>query len=278
MNSEKNRKYEIELKFHFDVTNFNCKSSGLDSSSFPLTNFDLHSFEKATTMKIFSFVLLGVASTTVSAFAPCLESSRQATTALGVERRNFISSAVVAAGSTLLSAPPAAFAAEDAFGVYKNEKCGFQINVPSGWVKTIQELPNRNPLTLYIDPDSDNKTLMFIALNDVRDDFTSLGSFGSVDQVAQAVILPGGEIKGNTDTTSKMLVAESKNNAYYFDYTTKVADLEEQHYRTIFSLVPGATGGAGSVLVTLTVQTTVSRYDNLKPTFDKVIESYGKMK
>jgi hypothetical protein len=42
-------------------------------------------------------------------------------------------------------------------------------------------------------------------------------------------------------------------------------------------LVQGATGGAGSVLVTITIQTTEDRYEMQKDMFDKVIDSYGKI-
>lgn len=93
-------------------------------------------------------------------------------------------------------------------------------------------------------------------------------------QVAQATILPKSTLAGITDITSKMLNAESKKQAYFFDYVTKVPEQPETHFRTIFSLATGAAGGLGNVLVSITAQTPEANYETMKPLFDKVIESY----
>ena len=61
----------------------------------------------------------------------------------------------------------------------------FSFKVPTGWEKSIQSLPDRRKIVLYIKPGSDQKTLVFIAYTPVRSDFTSLGSFGSVDEVSR---------------------------------------------------------------------------------------------
>jgi hypothetical protein len=50
------------------------------------------------------------------------------------------------------------------------------------------------------------------------------------------------------------------------------------HFRTIFTLQQGATGGAGAVLVTVTAQTPEKRYGELQSMFDQVMDSYGKSK
>ena len=62
------------------------------------------------------------------------------------------------------------------------------INVPSEWVKTEQTLPDRRKIILYFKPESNQKTLMFIAYTPTRDDFTSLGSFG-VRLIAMLLVL-----------------------------------------------------------------------------------------
>jgi hypothetical protein len=51
--------------------------------------------------------------------------------------------------------------------------------------------------------------------------------------------------------------------------------IRQTHYRAIFSMAMGATGGAGNVLVTLTVQTPEARYAEMKPVFDEIINSYA---
>jgi hypothetical protein len=158
---------------------------------------------------------------------------------------------------------------------YEDTARKFSIDVPSDWTQTVQSLPDRRKIILYIKPDSDQKTLMFLAFSPVRDDFTSLSSFGSVDEVAQATILPKGELAGVTGVESEMLSATTVKQAYMFDYTQKVPNQPQTHFRTIFSLATGATGGAGNVLVTITAQTPESEYNSVKPLFDEIIKSYN---
>lgn len=125
-----------------------------------------------------------------------------------------------------------------------------------------------------------------------------------LQQVAESVILPRGELVGGEPIPSELISSESKKNAYFFDYKVtppgqpEVRDnalgslalfvgsqltlppvthsFFQTHYRAIFALAQGATGGAGSILVTLTIQTPESRYKELKPIIDKMVDSYGK--
>ena len=89
-------------------------------------------------------------------------------------------------------------------------------------------------------------------------------------------MLPRGKIQGEK-TESTLISAETKKSAYYFDYTVKPTDQPETHFRAIFTLALGATGGAGNVLVTLTAQTPEYRYKEMKPVIDNIIESYGRI-
>ena len=103
----------------------------------------------------------------------------------GLHRRNFLAAAAAAPCSlgVLSSSPKVASAAEELV-YYKDEECKFSIKVPVSWERSIQTLPDRRKLVLYIKPNSDQKTLVFFAYTPVRADFTSLGSFGSVDEVS----------------------------------------------------------------------------------------------
>ncbi len=94
-------------------------------------------------------------------------------------RRGFASSvASVVAGSSTLWIDPSEGRAEVPLAPYEDTNCKFKIDVPSEWVKTEQTLPDRRKIVLYFKPESNQKTLMFIAYTPTRDDFTSLGSFG----------------------------------------------------------------------------------------------------
>ena len=77
-----------------------------------------------------------------------------------------------------------------------------------------------------------------------------------------------------------MLSASAEKQAYFFDYRQAANQLPLTHFRTIFTLQQGATGGAGAVLVTVTAQTPETRYvgEDLQSLFDQVIDSYGKNK
>lgn len=248
-------------------------------------------------MKIQSIILLSICTAKTAAFAafgtqPRISGKTTATMTTtrmhatksdleGQQRRDFLNlipAALITATAT--AASPFSASANDSYSMYTDETAGFEVKTPSGWQKSEQSLPDRRKIILFVndnDASSTNKDLMFIAYTPVRDDFTTLSSFGSVDQVGQMTILPKGQIMGE-NSESKMLNSESKKNSYYFDYVTKTTDQPKRHFKTIFTLIQGGTGGAGSVLVTITVQTTDDRYEALKGTFDEVIESYGKIK
>ena len=143
-----------------------------------------------------------------------------------ISRRNvFASSASVAAtgfSSSLLIDLSSIAPANAADGVassspttptlnnYKDEACKFSIDVPSDWIKNENTLPDRRKIDIYFKPDSDQKTLMFIAYTPVRSDFTTLGSFGSVDEVGQSTILPKSDLMGKDGVDATMLSAVAK--------------------------------------------------------------------
>lgn len=109
----------------------------------------------------------------------------------GSSRRSFLATTGAAPYSIglLTSSPKVVSAAEDLID-YKDDELKFSIKVPAGWEKSVQSLPDRRELVLYIKPNSDQKTLVFFAYTPVRADFTSLGSFGSVDEVGEQCSRP----------------------------------------------------------------------------------------
>lgn len=224
-------------------------------------------------------------------------------------RRSFFARSLTAtlAGASILSStasfPAISYAAESSTKLepYEDSDFGFRLQVPSSWENTEQKLSGRRKGIFFTDPNSKDattdtiETLAFIAYTPLRDDFTSLASFGSVDNVAQTTIMPKGDLAGQDDTGSKMLSAVSKNNAYYFDYVATpvvptepgtssssgaavlTKTLKPQHFRTIFTML-SLKGAAGLTLVTITLQTSEERYGDVKSIFDQVIDSYGKIK
>ena len=209
----------------------------------------------------------------------CKPSSASATT----DRRGWMhgvasaATAAIVGGSTL---PLAAFAelSTSKLTLFEDAKNGFAMKVPQDWIQSERTLPDRRTIRFWADP-ADTQTFVFVAYTPVRDDFTSLGSFGSVESVADQTILPKGELAGVENIESKMVAAVSERQAYFFDYQQRVPNVQPMtHFRTIFTLQPGATGGAGSILVTITAQTPEERYAFLKPMFDDMMESFNKIK
>ena len=189
-----------------------------------------------------------------------------------------VASAASAAWVGNVAFPQAAMAETTKLTDFTDAKNGFEIKVPADWVASERTLPDRRMIRFWADP-TDTQTFVFIAYTAVRDDFTSLGSFGSVETVADQTILPKGELAGVSPIESKMLAAVSDRQAYFFDYQQAVPDVQPMtHFRTIFTLQQGATGGAGSVLVTITAQTPEAKYGTLKPMFDDIMASFGKIK
>ena len=219
-----------------------------------------------------------------------------------LSRRNVLAQSIAAAASTTMF--PFVSNADTSSPLklesYVDEDYGFKLSIPSSFTSTVQKLSGRRKAVFFTDENAKDSisgnidTLGFIAYTPMRDDFTSLSSFGSVEEVGQSTILPKSELAGNKED-SKMLSAVSKNNAYYFDYVAKpivatdpgstasksgqlTKELETVHFRTIFTLLPLKTdvNTAGLTLVTITFQTTESKYSSLKASFDEIISSFGK--
>lgn len=187
-------------------------------------------------------------------------------------RRQWLLGASAAAFGYFTSCPTA-FAAD--LETFSDSAHGFSLQIPSKWQASTKELFDRRRLLVWTDPD-DAAVAVFIAYTPVRDDYTSLGSFGSVDQVAAQTILPKGKIMDpNSDVSATMLSAVSQKQAYIFDYKQKVESLQpETHFRTIFTLKRAGPGAAGSILVTITAQAPEARYSAVKGTLDTIIDSY----
>ena len=65
----------------------------------------------------------------------------------------------------------------------------------------------------------------------VQPDYTSLGSFGSIDNVAATVLPPA-------DFPSEMLEMASKKGSYVFDYTITAPGEPKRHLKTAYNMTP----------------------------------------
>jgi hypothetical protein len=173
------------------------------------------------------------------------------------------------------------------YQTYNDEKYGFSITIPTTWNKMneVTSLGDRRSIVVYTDPTIPS-TSIIIVYTPIRDDYTSLNSFGSVDQVATQTILPKSTLfDEDSNVVAQMLSATSTKQSYIFDYIQQIPQQQQPltHYRTIFTLcTPKAdqVSSAGATLVTITLQTPESEYTTntattrTKDMFDTIIDSY----
>lgn len=208
-------------------------------------------------------------------------------TAPVVKRRDFIFPLFSAASSVCILPLAAASVSPADLRPYQDQNCRFEILVPNSWKQKEFQLPDRRKIVLLTADNEENvpekeKTVMFIAYTPVRDDYTSLSAFGTVEQVGQMTILPKGGVlpldSEQQQPESKLLEATSRQNTYLFDYLIKIpGDLSAVHHRALFYLAQGATGGAGSILVTMNLQIPEEKYVVLKPKIDLMFNSFTKI-
>lgn len=121
--------------------------------------------------------------------------------------------------------------------------------VPPDWTQlsdTTSAVSGGRRLVVYSSP-TDADFNCFLLLTPVRGDYTSLGSFGTLDSV-QDTIIPRGE-----DIDSKLISSSSSSGRYTYEYTILVPGQPRRHLKTIFSL-------AADNIVTFNVQTREETY------------------
>ena len=104
-------------------------------------------------------------------------------------------------------------------------------------------------IIVYSDPNNAD-TNAFLLLTPVRGDYTSLGSFGTLDSVQDTIIPSGPNI------VTDVLTAKTSPGRYNYEYTIEVPDQPKRHLNTIFALT-------ADTIVTFTTQATASDYDGV---------------
>ena len=107
-------------------------------------------------------------------------------------------------------------------------KATFQ--VPSDWVKLSGDVTDGRKMALYADP-ANADTNAFALITPIRGDYTSLGSFGSVETVLETV-MPGAD-----GISYEVIKAEAQSGKYVYEYTVQVPDQPKRHLTTIFMVV-----------------------------------------
>ena len=103
-------------------------------------------------------------------------------------------------------------------------------SVPSDWVKLSGDPGGGRKMELYADPNNAD-TNAFALITPVRGDYTSLGSFGSVE-VVQDTVMPKAE-----DITYDVIKSEAQTGKYVYEYIVQVPEQPKRHLTTIFMVV-----------------------------------------
>lgn len=137
--------------------------------------------------------------------------------------------------------------------------------VPEDWKKlsdTTAAVSGGRRLVVYASP-TDNDFNCFLLLTPIRGDYTSLGSFGTLDSV-QDTVIPRGE-----GIDSQLIKSSSSTGKYTYEYTLGVPDQPKRRLKTVFSLM-------SDTIVSFTVQSLEENYTpSVGTTSDGIISTFA---
>jgi len=199
--------------------------------------------------------------------APVIPSSASGAS---LTRRAILAPAVAAA---LLPVRPAR---AESLETYTDSRYGVSFDVPAGWTAVPNQLADGRRLVVASDP-KDASNNVFIAFTPIRPDYSSLGSFGTIDFVANTVLPQCGDLsyacsfKQGDDIDAKMLSQSTIKGNYVYDYSIEIKGGPKRRLQSLFTV---QADGGSSILVGLSAQSLDSNYGALASTFKDVINSY----
>lgn len=174
---------------------------------------------------------------------------------------------------------PSPALAADALEQHTTGSYKVTFGAPTGWPVTEQELQGSRYLYIATDPAEPDSANVVLTFQPLGADYTSLGSFGTQQLVGNSLMpqcadASGGGCTLETDGIEGKMIGQSVvKGAYAYDYTIEQTGQKPRHLRTLFAVQTEE--GRGRRLVTLTAQCYESKYAELKPLFEKVLESYS---
>ena len=132
-------------------------------------------------------------------------------------------------------------------------------SVPADWVKLSGDPGGGRKMELYADPNNAD-TNAFALITPVRGDYTSLGSFGSVE-VVQDTVMPKAE-----DITYDVIKSEAQTGKYVYEYIVQVPEQPKRHLTTIFMVV-------SDCIVTFNFQAKQEDYNGDVPSLAKSVSA-----
>lgn len=142
-------------------------------------------------------------------------------------------------------------------------------HVPKAWERTDTTIGTNNldPRRIVVFKDPNSQANVFIAYTPVQPDFTTLGAFGSILDVAKTIVPKGRGVE------SKLLKYEGRKGAYYYDYVIQPDGQPKRHLTTLFALI--TISGTGECLATYTTSCLEDQWAALEPVYEKITNSFS---
>lgn len=165
------------------------------------------------------------------------------------------------------AAAPAVAPAAAADAAVTDEQIGFAYTPPpaSEFTRVDTAISGGRRLTVYTHNTSGSDSNLSVVATGVSSDFTTLTSFGSVDNVAKTILGTSGK---GVDAQMVSVAKRPADNAYVFEYTMKVKDGPMRRLLTVFSLQPGQS------IITLTAQAREEEWPSVESELRAAIDSY----
>ena len=194
----------------------------------------------------------------------------------GLPRRAVLSGAAACGAAAIVAPAAPVFVAAAPLKDYKDARYGVSMGIPDGWTATQNELPDGRRIVTAADP-NDIDTNVFLTFTPIRPDYSSLGSFGTIDFVANTILPQCGDIsyacsfsKGDGIEGKMVSQAVLKGN-YFYDYTIEQKGGPLRHLKSIVGI---KADGGSSLLVGLGAQCLESKYGAESATLKAVIDSF----
>eukprot|EP00475_Leptophrys_vorax_P019220 TRINITY_DN26249_c0_g1_i1.p1 TRINITY_DN26249_c0_g1~~TRINITY_DN26249_c0_g1_i1.p1 ORF type:complete len:249 (-),score=19.48 TRINITY_DN26249_c0_g1_i1:183-929(-) len=195
---------------------------------------------------------------------------RQSAASDGSTRRDvLIGSLAVPLATSLAGVATAAEGTAD-YVPYANDQEKYQLLVPSGWAQSEGSSGTRKVMAFHPEDRLDANVSILITL--LSADFTSLGSFGTVDAFAESLVNSlDRSWQKKPGQKAVLLAAKAADDKYYVEYTVQKPDEARVH---LFSVVATGRNGWYNNLYTVTAQYPDDEAAAFKPTIDKVVKSF----
>lgn len=187
--------------------------------------------------------------------------------AFSLSRRGLVSQGALASGAAaLLGNAGITYAAEGGTDYIENTVA---LTVPSGWERKEGNAGLQAKTIAWVNTE-EKGTNAALVFSPVRPDYTSLGAFGTMEDV-ERFILPAG-VNGKMLGSKAVTLGDKK--AYIFDYLVEPPQQPVRHLKTLFTLKPQLSTNDAPAIISLTAQTLEENFDRNGAALDQIIGSF----